>query len=57
MVDAAYTPDDLIYHMDQGFFESSPGLQMLHCLKYYHFYLFSVVFSSCLYQMLLCILT
>lgn len=31
--DAAYSSDDLIMHMDQGYFESSPGIQVLHCLK------------------------
>ena len=31
--DAAYSLDDLIMHMDQGYFESSPGIQVLHCLK------------------------
>lgn len=31
--DAAYSSDDLILHMDQGYFESSPGIQALHCIK------------------------
>lgn len=31
----AYTTQQLVYHMDQQFYESPPGLQLLHCLKYY----------------------
>ena len=35
MIDAAYSTDDLLWHMDQGVFESPPGIQLLHCLKYH----------------------
>ncbi|XP_003385459.1 PREDICTED: uncharacterized protein LOC100633127 [Amphimedon queenslandica] len=34
VIDAAYSTDDLLWHMDQGVFESPPGIQLLHCLKF-----------------------
>ena len=48
MVDAAYSSDDLLYHTDQGFFESPPGLELIHCLKYCHFCPISLVFCCIL---------
>ncbi|XP_019850396.1 PREDICTED: uncharacterized protein LOC105312230 [Amphimedon queenslandica] len=33
-VDAAYTANDLNWHIDQDFFESPPGVQILHCLRF-----------------------
>ena len=31
--DAAYSDDELLHHMDQNYFESPPGIQVLFCLK------------------------
>ena len=30
----AYTANELPLHMDLGYYEYTPGLQFLHCLKY-----------------------
>ena len=29
----AYTSSELLLHMDQGYYESTPGIQLLHCIK------------------------
>ncbi len=31
--DAAYTTDDLLLHLDQNYYECSPGIQILFCLE------------------------
>ena len=33
----AYSTDALHLHMDLTFYESVPGLQLLHCIRYHHY--------------------
>ena len=32
-INQAYSDDALILHMDLGFYEAMPGLQLLHCVQ------------------------
>ena len=36
----AFTSKELFFHQDQGYYESTPGLQFLHCRKYEYNYFF-----------------